>query len=178
MPTFIALLRGINVGGHRKVAMAQLRTLCEEAGLGDVRTYVNSGNVVFTADGNAAAHEKRIEAAVEAHYGFSVDVIVRSGKDWSAYVRGNPFPEESDKHPNFVMLMVPKAKLGTEAIAKLRATATAEKRVEPVGGVVWLCFAHGAGRSKLGAVKPGSIPVTTRNWRTVLKLDEMAKATG
>jgi uncharacterized protein (DUF1697 family) len=178
MTIFIALLRGINVGGQRKVVMAQLRALCEGAGLGDVRSYVNSGNLVFTAQGKAEILEKRIEAAIQAHYGFAVDVMVRSAKDWSGYLRGNPFPEEAIKQPNLVMILVPKAKLAGDTIAKLRAKAIGGERIEQVGDVVWIYFAQGAGRSKLAGAMPGSIPVTMRNWRTVLKLDEMARAAG
>jgi uncharacterized protein (DUF1697 family) len=175
MTAFIALLRGINVGGSRKVAMADLRTICEQAGLSDVRTYVNSGNLVFTGSGKAAAHEERIEAAIEAHYGFPVDVMVRSAKDWAGYVRGNPFPELAEAHPAKVMLLIAKRKLGADAVAALRRKAEGEERIEAVGEVLWIYFANGAGRSKLGAAKPDPIPVTTRNWRTVLKLEQMAR---
>jgi uncharacterized protein (DUF1697 family) len=174
--TFIALLRGINVGGHRKVAMGKLCELCTEAGLGDVRSYVNSGNLVFTATGNAEALEKRIEAAIAEHYGFDVDVMVRSARDWFGYVRGNPFTELSEKFPAKVMLSVPKRKLGADAVDILRRKAVGEEQVERVGDVIWLYFADGAGRSKLAVAAPGPVPVTTRNWRTVLKLEEMAKS--
>jgi uncharacterized protein (DUF1697 family) len=174
--TFIALLRGINVGGSRKIAMATLRDLCTEAGLGDVRSYVNSGNLVFTGKGKAEVQEKRIEAAIEAHSGFTVDVMVRSAKDWSAYIRGNPFPDLSEQHPARVMLLVPKQPLPSDAVAILRSKAVGEEQVERVGEVIWIYFAQGAGRSKLAVTSPGRVAVTTRNWRTVLKLNEMAGA--
>jgi uncharacterized protein (DUF1697 family) len=173
--TFIALLRAVNVG-NRKVAMGELRDLCQDAGLADVRTYVNSGNLVFTATGKPERLEKRIEAALEKHCGFTVEVMVRSAAEWSSYVRANPFPDLAVKHPNLVMLVVPKQPLGSEAVAALRERAVGEERVEAVGEVVWIYFAQGAGRSKLAAAKPGRIPITTRNWRTVLKLEEMAKS--
>jgi uncharacterized protein (DUF1697 family) len=174
--TFIALLRGINVGGNRKLAMAELRDLCTEAGLTDVRTYVNSGSLVFAASGDAPAQETLIESAIEAHFGFKVDVIVRSAGEWSAYVRSNPFPELAQKHPNFVMLMVPKTPLGRDAVERLRARIAGDERVEAVGDVLWIYFAQGAGRSKLAAASPTKVPVTTRNWRTVVALEQMAKA--
>ena len=176
MTSFIALLRGVNVGGPRKVEMATLRKLCADIGLGDVRSYVNSGNLVFTADGKAQPHEKRIEAAIEKHYGFTVDVMVRSAKDWAGYIGGNPFPDLAEQHPAKLMIMVPKQPLGSDAVDILRAKAVGEERVERVGEVIWLYFADGAGRSKLAVTAPGKIPVTMRNWRTVLKLNEMAGA--
>jgi uncharacterized protein (DUF1697 family) len=172
--SFIALLRGVNVGGRRKVEMAALRRLCTDAGLGDVRSYVNSGNLVFTADGDAEPQEKLIEAAIEKHYDFTVDVMVRSAKDWAGYISGNPFPDLAEQHPAKVMIMVPKQPLGSDAVDILRAKAVGEEQVERVGEVIWLYFADGAGRSKLAVTAPGKIPVTTRNWRTVLKLNEMA----
>ncbi len=175
MTSFIALLRGINVGGNRKVAMPKLRELCAKAGLPDVQTYVNSGNLVFAAKDKAGRLEERIEAAIAAHHGFKVDVIVRSAKEWSGYVRGNPFPDASEKHPHLVHLLVPKRPLGCEVIAAFSAKAAGDERVESVGEVVWVYYAQGAARSKL-AVVPGRTPVTARNWRTVLKLAEMAGA--
>lgn len=156
--------------------MATLRDLCTQAGLGNVRSYVNSGNLVFTANGKAEAQEKRIEAAIEAHYGFAVDVMVRSAKDWSGYVRGNPFPELSEQYPARVMLLVPKQPLVSDAVAILREKAVGEERVERVGEVLWIYFGQGAGRSKLAVTSPGRVAVTARNWRTVLKLQDMASA--
>jgi uncharacterized protein (DUF1697 family) len=175
MTTFIALLRGINVGGNRKLAMGALRDLCEQAGLTNVRSYVNSGNLVFDGTRSAAAQEKRLEAAIAKHAGFKVDVMARTAKQWSGYVRGNPFPELSAEHPNRVMLIVPKTPLGGDAVETLREKASGGERVEQAGEVVWVYFAEGAGRSKLAAQPPGRIMVTARNWRTVLKLDEMAR---
>jgi uncharacterized protein (DUF1697 family) len=175
MTTFIALLRGINVGGNRMLAMAALRDLCQEAGLGNVRSYVNSGNLVFTGKGSTAALEKRLEAAIESHAGFPVDVMVRTAAQWSGYVHGNPFPELAEKHPNFVMLFVPKKPLGDDAVAKLREKASGGEQVEKVGEVLWIYFAQGSGRSKLAAQPAGPVAVTMRNWRTVQKLNEMVQ---
>jgi uncharacterized protein (DUF1697 family) len=176
MTRFIGLLRAVNVGGKGRVVMSELRDLCTQAGLADVRSYVNSGNLVFTAAGQPDALENRMEAAIEARYGFTVDVMVRSAADWSSYVRSNPFLELAKEHPARVMLLVPKRPLDGDAVLSLREKAVGEERVEAAGEVVWIYFAQGAGRSKLASGKPGRIPVTTRNWRTVLKLEEMAKA--
>src|SRR6476469_8639107 len=108
MASQIALLRGINVGGHRKVPMAQLRALAEELGFANVRTYVASGNLVFDGEGTGAALEARLERAIEHRFGFPVDVIVRSAAQWAAHARANPMAEESERHPNQVMMMIGK----------------------------------------------------------------------
>jgi uncharacterized protein (DUF1697 family) len=170
----VALLRGINVGGHRKVPMAQLRELAAGLGLEEPRTYVASGNLVFDSDEAPAAVEARLEAAIESRFGFAVDVIVRSAQQWSEYCGQNPFPEESLRAPNLVMLIVGKEPADNAALAALRARASGEEKVELRGDAIWIWFANGSGRSKIGT-GPGSGKSvwTSRNWRTVLTLQEM-----
>lgn len=177
MSTFIGLLRGINVGGHNKVPMAELRPLCAELGWGDVQTYIQSGNLVFTAGGAPAALETQLERAIERRFGLTVSVIVRAAKDWPAYVEENPFPEASEKEPNAVMLGLSKSPPKAGAEAGLRERATHGERIAQVGDALWIHFSNGVAGSKLS---PGLFdrlvgsPVTMRNWRTVLKLGEMA----
>jgi uncharacterized protein (DUF1697 family) len=177
MTTFIALLRGINVGGHRPVAMPRLRELCGEIGLADAQTYIQSGNLVFSATGKAPAIEAKLEKAIEGAFGFAVDVVVRSGTQWAEYVAGNPMPAAAETQPNLLLLGLSKSRPQGGAIAALRERAAAGEQVELVGEALWVFFPGGSGRSKL---TPGQLdravgsPVTTRNWRTVVKLAEMA----
>lgn len=177
--TYIALLRGINVGGKNKVPMAELRSLCAELGWSEVRTYIQSGNVVFEADASSADLESQLEQGIEERLGLQVAVIVRSAEEWSAYQQGNPFPDESREEPKLVMLALSKAPPAEDTVAGLQERAAYGERVERVGDALWLHFPEGAGRSKLS---PGVFdrnvgsPVTTRNWRTVLKLGEMVDA--
>lgn len=174
---FIALLRGINVGGRNKLPMAELRELCSDLGWAEVRTYIQSGNVAFAADGEPARLETELAEAIERRFELSVQVVVRSASDWSAYVAGNPFPGASEREPNLVMLALSKERPRDDAVERLRERAEDGERVERVGDVLWIHFPNGSGRSKLAASDRivGS-PVTTRNWRTVLKLDEMARS--
>ena len=174
MGTHIALLRGINVGGHRKVPMAQLRALAEELGFANVRTYVASGNLVFDGDGKGPALEARLEEAIERSFGFPVDVIVRSAAQWAAYVRANPMTEESERHPNQVMMIIGKHAPAQADVDALARRASPNGRVAIAGKTLWIWFGAGAGRSKLGGAGPKGI-WTTRNWRTILTLAEMAK---
>src|SRR5262245_10271793 len=102
--TFIALLRGINVGGHNKIAMAELCSLCGEIGWKEVRSYIQSGNLIFTANTTAAALETELERAVKRQFGCEVAAIIRAAKDWPGYIETNPFPEASAKAANAVML--------------------------------------------------------------------------
>lgn len=173
MGGYVALLRGINVGGHRKVPMAELRALAGEIGLDDPRTYVASGNLVFTSGQSAAALEKKIEKAIEERFGFDVDVIVRSARQWAGYRAGNPMRKKSEAHPSKVMLTIGKRAATDADVEILRRKASASERVERAGGAIWLWFGDGAGRSKMGTGPTTKDVWTTRNWRMVEALGEM-----
>ena len=175
MTGYVALLRGINVGGHRKVPMAALRETAESLGFDKVRTYVASGNLVFESGKSAGALETALEKAIEARFGFPVDVIVRSATQWAALVAANPLKEESEKEPGFVHLSVGRKAPTKADIAALSARAGANERVVSAGGAIWIWYGDGAGRSKIGSGKATGI-WTARNWRTVLTLKEMLEA--
>ena len=175
---FIALLRGINVTGRNKVPMADLRTLCSKNGMTEVETYIQSGNLVVTAPGSAEEIEKQLEALIEKKFKLTIPVIVRRASEWPAYIKGNPFPEASMTEPNAVMLALSKKKPNAEALTGLRERAVRGEKLELVGDALWIHFKDGVANSKLA---PGLFdrlvgsPVTTRNWRTVVKLGEMTK---
>jgi uncharacterized protein (DUF1697 family) len=173
MPVFVALLRAVNVG-KRKVAMAELRAICEDLGYDDVRTYVNSGNVVFTATGAATGIETAMEKALQQHYGFDVPVVVKSAAQWSKLAKANPFPKESKAQPNMVHAVFSRKPPNAARVAALEERASAGEQVKTAGGAPWIYYPDGSGRSKLGTVKdsPDS-PSTSRNFRTVLELEKM-----
>ena len=175
MTSFIALLRGINVSGQRKVPMADLRALCTGLGWEDVRSYIQSGNVVFSARAKAPALEAALEQALEARFGFAVDVLVRTAAQWAVYVRDNPLRDAAEAEPNRVMLALSKAPPAANALEKLRERAIQE-RLEAAGEALWVHFPEGAGSSKLTPALWDRLvgsPVTARNWRTVQTLAEM-----
>jgi len=176
---FIALLRGINVGGHNKVPMLELRTLCGDLGWEDVESYIQSGNLVFRAAGRATDLEGVLERAIERRFDLSVPVLVRPAADWPGYVGDNPFPRASKEEPNLVMLALSKKPPRKDAVDRLRERAADGERIEQVGDALWIHYAGGSGRSKLSPSvldRLAGSPVTTRNWRTVLKLDEMTRS--
>jgi uncharacterized protein (DUF1697 family) len=175
--TFIALLRGINVSGHNKIPVSELRSLCAELGWTDVQSYIQSGNLLFKAGAGPGRLEAELEGTINRRFGLSIPVIVRSAADWPGYVRDNPYPEESRSEPNAVMLALAKAPPKPDAAAKLRERAVNGERVVQVGDALWLHFGGGVAKSKLSPALFDRLvgsPVTTRNWRTVLKLNEMA----
>jgi uncharacterized protein (DUF1697 family) len=174
MTRYVALLRGINVSGHNKVPMAELRALCAELGWEDVRTYIQSGNVVFSAEGRNETLEAQLEAALAKHFGFTVPVMVRSAEQWSRYVAANPLPEASAAEPNRVMLCVAKEPVAEAAAAALQERARDGEQVRTGGGALWIYFPEGSGQSRLfSGGDRGAPPATTRNWRTVLQIQEM-----
>lgn len=175
METFVALLSGINVGGHRKVAMADLRDLAARLGLTDPRTYIASGNLIFSSDASAPALEDMLEHAIEERFGFRVDVIVRTARQWAAYRAGNPFPSESEREPNLVMIAVGRVPVTNADVLTLRGRASANERIERAGDALWIYFGDGPARSKLGSGQAKTVS-TTRNWRTVVKLAEISSA--
>jgi uncharacterized protein (DUF1697 family) len=173
----VALLRGINVGGNRKVPMAELRSIAVESGFTQVETYINSGNLIFDSGKRSAAKAAtHLEAAIHEHFGFALDVIARTDKEWEAYAAGSPFPKAARDRPNLVMIGLSKLPLGSDTAARLRERTAENERVEVVNGAIWVDFGGGAGRSALTPAwfdKAAGSPVTLRNWRTVLKLGEM-----
>jgi len=172
MVKHIALLRGINVGGHRRVQMHDLRVLAEDAGFHDVRTYLASGNLTLTSDGPLDHIEATLERAIKRRFGFAVDVVARSKSQWTQYLDSNPFEDEGEREPNLVMLCIGKQPATLETEAALRSGAGGTERAELRGDALWLYFGDGSARSRM-AVGPKAGVWTTRNLRTVRTIAAM-----
>ncbi|MEA3054293.1 MAG: hypothetical protein QOG72_3196 [Sphingomonadales bacterium] len=178
MARLIALLRAVNVGG-RKLPMAELRALCGERGWEDVETYIQSGNLIFSATGKPDALETELEEAIAERFGLDVPVIVRSAAQWAAYAAANPFAKAAREEPNRLQLLVSKRPPNPGAAARLMEKAQDGEAVQAAGGALWFHFSAGIARSKLTPAlidKACGSPSTGRNWRTVMKLKEMAEA--
>jgi uncharacterized protein (DUF1697 family) len=176
--TYVALLRGINVGGKNKLPMKDLVALCTESGCGDVRSHIQSGNVLFTAAPALATRlATDITRRIERAFGFRTPVVLRSAAELTAVARGNPFLAEGTDpdllHVAFLADRPSKAQIG--ALDPLRSPPD---RFAVRGRDVYLALPNGVARSKLTNAyldgKLGTIS-TLRNWRTVLKLIELAR---
>jgi uncharacterized protein (DUF1697 family) len=168
----IALFRAVNVGG-RKMPMAELRALCSELGWSDVETFIQSGNLLFTADGSEAEVEGMLEAAVKQRFGFHSDVMVRTPDAWGRVLAANPFPQESEREPNRVLVGLAKQALAGDAAEVIAAKAVAGERVVAAGDALWFHYPAGAGGTKLTPAlidRAAGSPVTARNWRTMTTL--------
>ena len=178
MGRMVALLRAVNVGG-RKLPMAELRALGAELGWQDVATYIQSGNVVFTASGKPDALAKILEDAVAKRFGFESPVIVRTAAQWAEYPPANPFPQAARDEPSRLMLLLSKSPPAKGAEEAIQARAVAGEQVKRAGDALWFHYPEGAGTSKL---TPSLIdravgsPATARNYRTVATLLEMLRA--
>ena len=179
MPTYISLLRGINVGGHNKVPMKQLATLFETLGFSDVRTFIQSGNVVFKAPKSSTESlSKKIEKSIEAEFGFSVSVVTRTPEDLTRAIEGNPFRKECKAEPAKVHIAFLGGPPSAEATKKLAGMATATEQLHCSEEGIYLYYRDGMGRAKLtGALieRVLGVKATARNWNTVTNLHEMAQ---
>jgi uncharacterized protein (DUF1697 family) len=174
MTRYVALLRAVNVGGV-KVAMSDLRALCEGLGLTDVATLLNSGNVVFSSSEGAAALEKLLEAAMEKQLGRGTDFLVRNANEWAALIAANPFPEMAKRDSGHLVAMPLKDAPGKAAMARLEAAIKGRETAKAVGKTLYLTYPDGIGVSKLtiGVIEKAlGTRGTARNWNTVLKVGE------
>jgi uncharacterized protein (DUF1697 family) len=177
---YAALLRGINVGGHKKVPMAELRTLLTDLGHSGARTYLQSGNAVFTsALGDEKALAAQLRQAIEEHFGFSVDVLVRDHAYLKAVADACPFPaaslEGKQLHVTYFSEPVTASRL-----ASLDAATYLPEEFRFGDRALYLYAPNGLGRSKLAEALAKSAPTngviaTSRNWNTVAKLVELTQ---
>jgi uncharacterized protein (DUF1697 family) len=184
MATHVALLRGINVGGRNKVAMADLREVVAELGHADVSTYIQSGNVLFSPDGadaDPAALAATLAAAITAKLGVTAPVVVLSRDELAAVIAANPFPDEAD--PKRVHAVLLSGAPGADAAAKIEealarsAAKGARDELATVGRTIYLHTPDGFGNSELAAAvlrivtsPRAGVTGTARNWATTLKL--------
>ena len=169
----VALLRGINVGGKNPVPMADLRAAMESSGYGDVRTYIQSGNVLFSTDETTAGLEERVEAVLEERFGIPIVVVIRTERQFRAVVRKAPdgFGAQPDRyHSDAVFLKTPLTAAQAMKVVRLRDGVD---RAWPGTGVVYFeRLSAERTKSKLNAIMgtPEYQRMTIRSWATTTKL--------
>jgi uncharacterized protein (DUF1697 family) len=178
MPLLISLLRGVNVGGHHRVKMDELRALYESLGFEDVQTYINSGNVLFrTAERDVVRLRMRIEDAIERACGFRADVILRTPSELRSAIARNPFAARPGMEPNKLAIHFLAAAPSAAALEQVHAIDTAPEELHIDGRELHMYFTNGMARPKLSLPKLEKAlrtSGTSRNWNTVRKLLEMA----
>ena len=175
---YISILRGINVGGNRKILMSDLNKLFVNLGFSKVETYIQSGNVIFESNQkwSNVDLEERIQKAIAETYGFDVPVIVRTTDEWAKSIVNNLYWKEKDADIDRLHLTCLKDIPSPELLDKIKLFQFLPDRYEIIGKDVFIFCAAGYGKSKLTNPFFESklkVPATTRNWKTVMKLHEM-----
>ena len=178
MTTHLALLRGINVGGHKLVAMADLRDLLIHLGFEDVRSVLQSGNLVFrSATRSAARLERLLETEAEKRLALHTDFFVRTAAEWQDIIARNPFPKEAARDPGHLLVVFLKDAPGAKNAKALVAAITGPEIVRVDGRQAYIYYPDGVGRSRLTnaliEAKLGT-RATGRNWNTVVRLGALA----
>lgn len=176
MPTFIALLRGVNVGGNI-LKMERLRELCAKLGAKNPRTYVQSGNVVFEATGSASEWESKLEKKLAGESRLPVSVIVRTAAEMSAVLAENPFLKEKEIDTARLAVTFLQHAPAKPALAALSAMKIGSERFHSAGKEIYLHCPDGFANAKLYTLdKVLAQKTTTRNWNTVTKLCDLTVA--
>jgi uncharacterized protein (DUF1697 family) len=176
VPKHIVLLRGINIGPRNRVAMPKLRDVLTEAGFDDVRTYVQSGNVVLSGAGSADDVARRCEQLISRHFQLDIPVVVRTRAQLAKVVERNPLSKVATDPKRYQVSFLT-GKLSAEVVRKLEEVAAPTERFVVSGREVYAWHPAGAARSKLWAMLAGrglGVTATARNWTTVTSLLSLA----
>jgi uncharacterized protein (DUF1697 family) len=168
MTSYVALLRGVNLMGGTTLRMADLRAIAEELGLKDVRTFIASGNLLFTSTKSEPSIKSALAAALKAHMARDVGVMVRTAKEMAAVASANPF---SDEPANFTVAIFLDKAPPKDALD--RAKNVADERMAFGTREIYVHYPRGQGQSRLAI--PAAANGTARNMNTVAKLAELAK---
>ena len=177
MATYISLIRGINVGGHKKIKMEDLREAVEAQGFKRVRTYVQSGNIVFEAPKQAAtAVSRKIETVIKKKFGHDAAVITKTPEDLQTVLAANPFLQEKAIDPAYLHVVFLAETPEASGIKRLETVSSGSDRYHWKNDILFLHLPNGAGNSKLAAApfeRWLGVQATARNWRTVSNLYQM-----
>ena len=170
----VALLKGVNVGGHRPIAMADLRAFLTALGFTDARSLLQSGNLVFRGGARTGTPlERLLETEAERRLALQTDFFVRTAAEWKAMVARNPFPAEAERDPGHLLVMFLKDAPAAGSVRALQAAIVGREVVRADGREAYIVFPDGVGRSRLTTAviaRHLGTRCTGRNWNTVLKL--------
>lgn len=179
MPTYVGMLRAINLGSHNKIAMSDLRAMLERIGCEEPRTLLLSGNVVFRhASTSIEKVERLLEEASARHLGVTTDYFVRTATEWQAIIDDNPFRQEAKRDPARLLMMCLRDAPAAAQGKALQSAIKGGEVVKVAGKQAYFVYPDGVGRSKLTIQvieKALGTRGTARNWNTVLKIGELLK---
>jgi len=176
---YAALLRGINVGGNKKVGMAELRALAATLGLDDPQTLLQSGNLVFGSKATAPKLEALLETETKKRLGVECRYVLRAAEEWRAAIDANPFPAMAVSDPSHLHVVFLRDAPAAKDVKALQASIVGRETVRAAGRQAYVVYPDGSGTSKL------TLPViekafgttgTARNWNTVMKINGLLTA--
>lgn len=174
MPLLIAFIRGINVGGHKKIKMADLRDLCLELGFRNPRTLLQSGNVVFeAADADLAEVGARIEAGIRQRFGFEAQALLRTPGAFRAALADHPFSAEQLERGNHAMIVFLSGAPAEPAVVALRENNPGREAISAAAAALYVFYTDGVARSKLDTKRIENslgLVASARNWNTCQRL--------
>jgi len=178
MTTYIALLRAVNVAGHNKVAMADLRDLLNRTGFENARSLLQSGNLIFDGErDDTGTIEQILERASRRHLQLETDFFVRTTGDWEGIIDRNPYRAEAQRDPGHLLMMTFKEPPTAANVESLQQAIRGRETLRVFGREGYFVYPDGVGRSRLTNAlieKKLGTRGTARNWNTVLKLAESA----
>ena len=174
MAAYVALLRGVNLAGHKMVAMADLRAMLTDLGFAEPRSLLQSGNLVFQARAQASTRLERVlEQEAQRRLDLETEFHVRTAAEWQIIIKRNPFPDAARKDPGHLLLMCFKDAPAPKDVKALQAAIKGREVVRAVGRQAYFIYPDGVGTSRLTTAlidKTLGLRGTARNWNTVLKL--------
>ncbi|MBO9597390.1 MAG: DUF1697 domain-containing protein [Cohnella sp.] len=176
MTLYMAFLRGINVGGNHIVRMADLKRTLEEAGMRRVQTYIQSGNILFESDETASELETRFERLLETTFGFPMPTMIRSAEEMKEIMRRCPYSFAELTEGQSIHLSLLKRELSEAVIAAIPELDTGGDEYRIDGRELYWFFNQSMLDSKLPKKLQKIGPATMRNWKTIIKMDELATA--
>ncbi len=179
MTTCVALLRAVNLGGHRMVSMSDLRALVADLGFADAKTLLQSGNLVFGAKSRSTTDvEQMLERAARDRFAIEVDFFVRTAAEWDELMGANPFRTQSRDDPARLLVMFLKKPVDTGQVKALQGAIKGREVVRARGRHAYIVYPDGQGRSKLTMAlieRHLGTRATGRNWNTVVKIATLAR---
>lgn len=179
MPVYASLLRGINVGGRNLMPMAALAEVYAAAGCTEVKTLLQSGNVVFRGSGSPAPLAKKLSAAIEKRFGARPGLYLRTAAQLRAALEANPFPREAKEDPSHLILLFFDGQPPAAAARTLSAWDRGPEQAKLAGGVLYIYYPEGMGRTRLTSAildRALGAPGTARNFTTVTRLLALCEA--
>jgi uncharacterized protein (DUF1697 family) len=179
MPIYVSLLRGINLGGHKRIKMEQLRASLEKLGFESVKTYIQSGNVVFKTRKTATSVlSRKIEERILKDFGFAVSVVSRTADEVSEAIANNSFLKQRGIDPEKLHVMFLSEAPTPAALKKLAELTAPPDQCRPLGRDIYFYFPNGVSGSvlmKSPVDRVLAVVTTTRNWKTVYSLHQMCR---